>query len=367
MGEDRLGTLRAAGAGDERAFGAVWRHDHAAVLRFMQVMAGERADEAAVAAWVVALPALRSTADETSWRLELFAAAHLVGSYWGRTPAPSALASSPLLRSDSFQAAQSTLAVRLLETLPRRQREVLALQAIGSLSSAQLALVLGRPEWVVHRLAASAATALARVQGVDSVPALLDDLARALRAEPARAELAGYTPVLAAYRREYPRPRVVAVLHAAETPAATRADVRPRRAGRLAAALLAGGLGTSGAVAAAYAGVLPDPVQRIVHQWIDAPAPGPHGAHHTRTPAGTGPGRPEPASGRSGVPRNGQPKPGRTTGHPSHRPTPGPSHGSSRPHPPPSTSHTAPGHSTSPPSGSHSSKAPSRPAAKPAG
>ena len=105
------------------------------------------------------------------------------------------------------------------------------------------------------------------------LPEMLADLSGP--AEPG--ELALEAAVLARFRS-----RVLpgGAMGAARTPAPRRARRRPdRRSPRLAAGLVAAAIGLGG-TAAAYAGVLPEPLQDFAHRIIDAPAArhasGPH-------------------------------------------------------------------------------------------
>lgn len=92
------------------------------------------------------------------------------------------------------------------------------------------------------------------------------DVLAALRADPTSDELAGEAGALAEFRRS------------AGAGVPSRGSRRPRVrtspfGGRAAAAALAAALGLGGLATAAYAGVLPAPVQRLAHEAIGAPAP----------------------------------------------------------------------------------------------
>jgi hypothetical protein len=92
------------------------------------------------------------------------------------------------------------------------------------------------------------------------------DVLAALRADPTSDELAGEAGALAEFRRSA----------GADVP--SRESRRPRArtsrfGGRAAAAALTAALGLAGLATAAYAGVLPAPVQRLAHEAIGAPAP----------------------------------------------------------------------------------------------
>jgi hypothetical protein len=115
--------------------------------------------------------------------------------------------------------------------------------------------------------------------------------------------------------------------------ATSRGLHRPRsaigvRMGRATAAALALAAGTGALTAAAYAGVLPDPVQRVAHHLIDAPD-APHHSHGTPADPGRSPARITPGgSGTGTVPGQPQatpsgPSPSRPGSSPGVTPPPG--------------------------------------------
>ena len=119
--------------------------------------------------------------------------------------------------------------------------------------------------------------------------------------------------------------------------------------GKVAAAGAACVIVFSGAAAAAYAGVLPAPVQRIAHDIIGAPSPH-RGTTHTHpvSPAGsaTPDPTPDPGTGPSAAPTS-QPthQTGQPATHPTHPAHPtAPAHPAHPTHPSPSTHPTHPSH-----------------------
>ena len=107
----------------------------------------------------------------------------------------------------------------------------------------------------------------------------MHDLARMLAAVAGPAEpgeLAGEATALAAFARLAPP---VGISPAASRPARHRLSGRPRRARLPMAAALVTAAAGLGSIAAAYVGVLPDPIQQVAHVTVGAPLP-PHGSSH---------------------------------------------------------------------------------------
>ncbi len=135
---------------------------------------------------------------------------------------------------------------------------------------------------------AALAALLAGTEPPEPTPGLehVADLLAALRSAPASDELAGEAGILAEFRR------------GTGGPALSPGSRRPRRftsrlGARAAVAAAVAALGLGGLATAAYAGMLPAPVQRLAHDTIGAPAVpsgSPSRSHQTgkRTPAGPG-------------------------------------------------------------------------------
>jgi len=153
-------------------------------------------------------------------------------------------------------------------------------------------------------------------------------LARTLAAAAGSAdprELAGEAAALAAFRRSAPR---VVVSHAARRPARRWLSRRPGRGRLPLAAALVTAAAVLGSIAAAYAGVLPSPIQQIAHAAVGAPSPSRGSSPQTRA---------APSSPRS-APRDSGPSGHRQAS--SAGPTPTPSQAS-----PPQPHHGVPGRS----------------------
>jgi hypothetical protein len=161
----------------------------------------------------------------------------------------------------------------------------------------------GLPGEALDAMLAGVPVTAGAVTGSPSSPDLprAAELLRALTAAPAADELAGYATALAEFRR-LPTRRLPAGPATRRLPAGAGAgrlpgsppvpprSARTARSGRLRLGLtarLAGGLAGAavafgGAAAAAYAGMLPAPMQRLAHDLIGAPGPA---ARPPRTPA----------------------------------------------------------------------------------
>jgi hypothetical protein len=199
------------------------------------------------------------------------------------------------------------------------------------------------------------------------------DLLAALTAPAGADELAGHAQALAEFRQtrlaaasqQDAAPRRLAGAVAAPVPRrARRPRSGPATRAAAATATLAAVLG--GLASAAYAGVLPAPVQQVAHEIIGAPPPHPvrpvpGQVTRSRRP-GTAPGRgaspdgvprPSPAGQPAATPASAGPSP--LPGKPSHWPgqpstAPGrPSHSPGRPSSPPGRPSSPPGKPSSPP------------------
>jgi hypothetical protein len=112
------------------------------------------------------------------------------------------------------------------------------------------------------------------------------DVLSSAAAAAAPSELAGEPAALAAFRRE----RMGVRNHRPQPIARCKTVLSTLVTGRIAACLAAGAVTLTGAATAAYACVLPTPIQSFAHHTIAAPAPGSHSSavnaeHHQWTPS----------------------------------------------------------------------------------
>lgn len=371
IGAKFVSVLAAANRGDAGKFDELWRDLNPSLLRYLRVLAGDQADAVTLQTWADITRGMGSfRGDEAAWRSWTFdiarrnaLAAHHSSSH--STPdAPAAPGASDREPAHSggqatLQDVVTTLALDLVSALPRVHAEVLLLRTVGELSVDDTARLLQRSKravraagyraavtvgsaevWRERRAVVGSSTpasAIARPDpraeelGLQRFEQLLGgaavspdepvdvqrlaDVLAALCAPPTAAELHDSAPAYAQYCRH--------VVHAPE-----RARVAVAFGSRLAAAVTAAAsVALGGATVAAYAGILPAPLQQVAHDWINAPA----ASSGESSPPGDGGASPQPAGPTSLPSEVGTPTPG------------GSASASRRPSPSASPSPTAPG------------------------
>jgi RNA polymerase sigma-70 factor, ECF subfamily len=167
-------VLRAAQAGDEDAFAGLWRNLHPQVLRYLQVVAGDAADDVESETWVsVARDIDRFEGDERGFRAWVFMIARHRVVDWRRREARRPIDHVPLddvedmaapddPANDVVQSLSTAAALKLIATLPPSQAEVVALRAIADLDVAQVAAIVGKRPGAVRVLAHRGLQRLAR-------------------------------------------------------------------------------------------------------------------------------------------------------------------------------------------------------------
>jgi RNA polymerase sigma-70 factor, ECF subfamily len=378
------GLLAAARSGDDDAFRMLCRPVAPTLARYLRVMAPDRVDELAAATWSRVIPKLpRFRGDEAQWRLLVLKAARCRVRRARRRAVP-----RPAARAHTLAGEITRTALRLLAALPALEAESLLLRTAGGLSPNQAAEVTrqtpGGARAAAHRGLARAGVLAAspaiRRRIDDGLPAgePIDWMASAGLPAPPVADamleqlFAGQAVSPGAPRRWHELAAIVTALRAPPTAdelagadAALeimhrrrergRQRVRPtiRFGSRVAMTLAAVSILLPGALTAAYAGVLPDWLQSVAHQWLDAPQRPGHGvpatpAHNFRSPST----------------RVVEPRDGRARGH-AHRAAV--SHGPKRtapgrtkaPHPtvtPPGSTRTPPNPKKAPPGRGHAGR-----------
>jgi RNA polymerase sigma-70 factor (ECF subfamily) len=155
LGPDFDGVLTAARRGDEHAFGRLWWDLHPALLRYLQVIGAESADDVASEVWLdVACRLPTFGGDETAFRGWLFTIARRgVIDSWRRTartliyaipdahlyeqPGPDETAEGAAGRITAERA------MALIANLPREQAEVIILRVVAGLGTKEVAELLG--------------------------------------------------------------------------------------------------------------------------------------------------------------------------------------------------------------------------------
>ena len=317
-------ALAAAQQGDEYSFGQLWRDANPAVHRYLRVVAPANRERLSEAIWIELATGVRTfSGTDSDWRVYVLATARRHARRARTTGA------RPPELSGTLAEVVTEVALDLLGRLPRAQAEVLVLRAACGLQAAETARVCGRTaEWVVRtgRLGLAGAEQLAgrRTTPGESAGAFRADLVAALAAPAAPAELLGSGAAYAAFRR------------------GAGLVVQPRRpvASRLGLGSASALAGVSLTVVGAYAGVLPQPVQDLAHNWLHAPRAARHAAPpvpaNTTPRDVTAPLEPGASNGRVS---GGPPPSGRPAAH-SPRPTDLPTHAGSSP---PTSTVTTPG------------------------
>ncbi len=308
LGNEFARTLQAAQSGDETAFIRLWRDTNPAVTRYLRVLGMDDPSSAACETWVTVVRGLPGfSGDETAWRVWLLGCARRRGEEgslrraWGSgsvTLGTGPAGHDAITLEDLTERSHDHAlvdrgvndTVAALRALPLGQGEVLALRLGIGLPLASVAQVVGADRATVER---SEARALERL---GTAP---DLVAWSLDAPPSPTELVDERVVTGTYRSMPSSPRVTASrtkVIAVGVPAARR-PVANAGAGSWAAmvgvaTVSAGAMSLGGLTAAAYAGVLPDRVQQVMHQTIGAPAPAPSplpGRGREQRPAPGGP------------------------------------------------------------------------------
>ncbi|KRE55350.1 RNA polymerase sigma factor [Phycicoccus sp. Soil748] len=305
-------TLRDAQAGDEAAFTRLWGDANPLMVRYLRVIGVDDPYDAACEGWITVVRGLPGfTGDELAWRVWILACTRMRAEEsslrhgWGSVtalpgvplpggnlPGGDAIEAEDLVEDDiagdpAHRGLGDTIAA--LRALPLGQGEILMLRLGGGLPVQSVSDVVGADVATVQR---SEARALERV-GADA-----ELLSWSLAAPATAAELADERVATAAFRSiprppawSVPRTRVVALgsVLTSSSRTAARSHGIANAAGRSRTALLgiavlsASAMSLGGIGAAAYVGALPDPVQKVMHDTIGAPAPTRHGVPASRT------------------------------------------------------------------------------------
>ena len=181
VGEDFAAVLAAAQAGDEIAFSRLWRDGNPALLRYLRVLAPERAEDIASETWVRVVRGLADfRGDEMAWRAWLFTTARrrLVDDARRRARRPEAPLDEDLTArlAEPADAADMALerigtqaTIKLLARLPRPQAEVILLRVVGGLDTDTVARLTGRSPGAVRVAAHRGLRRLAQILAAEGV------------------------------------------------------------------------------------------------------------------------------------------------------------------------------------------------------
>ncbi|MFF5288889.1 RNA polymerase sigma factor [Paractinoplanes globisporus] len=153
-------ALAAARAGDERGFAVLWHALQPAVLRYLRVVAGAGAEDAASETWLqVARDLDRFTGDPGAFRGWLFRVARHRGvdelrraSRRREDPAETVDDGqiAPDAADEMVEAAETTWALSRVKALPADQAEAVMLRIVAGLDVATTAQVLGKRRGAVR-------------------------------------------------------------------------------------------------------------------------------------------------------------------------------------------------------------------------
>ena len=153
-------ALIAARAGDEHGFAVLWRTLHPALLRYLRVVAGDAAEDAASETWLQAARDLdRFTGDPAAFRGWLFRIARHRGiderrRADRRREDPAATVDSgpagPDAAAEVIEGTETAWALSRVALLPADQAEAVMLRVVAGLDVATTAQVLGKRRGAVR-------------------------------------------------------------------------------------------------------------------------------------------------------------------------------------------------------------------------
>jgi RNA polymerase sigma-70 factor (ECF subfamily) len=158
--DELAGALAAARAGDERGFAVLWRALHPAVLRYLQVVAGDAAEDAASETWLqVARDLDQFTGEPEAFRGWLFRIARHRGidelrrAGRRREDPAERVETGPADRdpaAEVIEGAETAWALSRVALLPADQAEAVMLRVVAGLDVAATARVLGKRRGAVR-------------------------------------------------------------------------------------------------------------------------------------------------------------------------------------------------------------------------
>jgi RNA polymerase sigma-70 factor (ECF subfamily) len=144
-------ALRAAQAGDADGFATLWRGLNPAVLRYLRVLAGEHAEDAASETWLHCIRDLpRFSGDLPGFRGWLFRIARHRGlderRRRARLPITNGAADqhAPDAATQAIEGNGTTWALTMIATLPIDQAEAVMLRVVAGIDVATTASILGK-------------------------------------------------------------------------------------------------------------------------------------------------------------------------------------------------------------------------------
>ena len=150
--DDLAAAVDAAQAGDPAGFATLWRTLQPAVLRYLRIVTGDHAEDAASETWLHVIRDLhRFHGDPAAFRGWLFRIARHRGiderrrrERQPRTTAQPHTTSAPDAAAEALEETGTTWALNLISTLPTDQAEAVMLRIVAGLDVTTTAHILGK-------------------------------------------------------------------------------------------------------------------------------------------------------------------------------------------------------------------------------
>lgn len=162
IGQEFGSVLAAAQQGSEAAFSRLWRDSNPALVRYLQVIAPEAADDVAAETWLGVVRGLAAfRGDEQGWRAWLFTTARRRAIDEARRrsrrgertldeAAPGRFPLEPDAADLAIQHIDTRSALALVARLPAHQAEVIVLRVVAGLDNETVARMVGRSPGAVR-------------------------------------------------------------------------------------------------------------------------------------------------------------------------------------------------------------------------
>ncbi|MCM4081298.1 RNA polymerase sigma factor [Paractinoplanes hotanensis] len=155
--DDLTDALRAAQHGDDAGFALLWRTHHPSVLRYLRVVAGDHAEDAASETWLHVIRDLhRFHGDHDNFRGWLFRIARHRGIDEQRRRSRTRETATPPTRNapdaaaEAAEGAATSWALAVIADLPADQAEAVMLRVVIGLDVATTAGILGKKPGAVR-------------------------------------------------------------------------------------------------------------------------------------------------------------------------------------------------------------------------
>jgi RNA polymerase sigma-70 factor, ECF subfamily len=155
-------VLADARAGDQEAFAAIFRDVQPSLLRYLQVIASDAAEDVAGETWLQVIAGLAGfRGDEQAFRAWLFTISRHRAVDWARSrdrrqalPARLGVAGSPQVAPDTADVVAERLSTRavlaVIASLPDDQAEIIMLRVVAGLDAPAVAAIVGKTPGAVR-------------------------------------------------------------------------------------------------------------------------------------------------------------------------------------------------------------------------